>query len=188
MISSFLLKYPDVSVYCKYFWRGEFENAELLRHYDYILSQYSDELYENLARQFIAVESALFAVFPLSHRLASRKSVRIEELAEERFIMPRQGVGFYNLYMNTCRKAGFEPNVVAEGDVLLRVQLLRDEVGILLSAESSAIPDLAGNAVMIPIEGLEHKYTQAILWDKRRMFGRAAKLFKNYVLDYFKAK
>lgn len=187
MISSFLLKYPDASVQYRYFWRGEFENEELLRRYDYVLSQYSDALYENLARQFLAVESTFFAALPASHRLAGRKSIRIEELANERIIMPRQGTGFYPLYMNACRKAGFEPNIVAEGDVLLRVQLLRDGVGITFSAESSAVASLAGNAVMIPVKGLQSQYRQAIMWDKRRMFGRAARLFKDYVLDYYQS-
>lgn len=186
MVSSFMLSHPEITVCYQYFWRTDFEDEELLREFDYILSQLREGPFGNLTSHTLMVELAILAAVPCTHRLAGRKSIRMEELAEERFIMPRHGFG--PRYLNACRDAGFEPKVIAECDFLLRVQLLRDGVGITFSSENSDIASLAGNAVMIPIEGIEQQYSQAIFWDRRRKFGPAAKLFKDYAMEYFKYK
>ena len=52
-------------------------------------------------------------VLPLSHRLARRRSVRLADLAGERFIAPRsagRGVEYRAMIGRLCADAGFEPN------------------------------------------------------------------------------
>ena len=188
MMCDFMLTHSDIKIYFAYFHRNEFENEGLLRTFDYILSQFDSILYENLTSQLLRTELAFMAAVPCSHRLSERESIRMEELADEPLLMPRQGFGLYDRCLGACREAGFEPKVVAECDFVLRIQLLRDGVGIAFSSQNSSIADLAGNAVMIPIEGMEQLRTQAILWDKRRKFGPAAKLFKDYAVEYFNDK
>jgi DNA-binding transcriptional LysR family regulator len=58
----------------------------------------------------------LVAALPKSHKLAGRAEIRVGDLASERWIMlPRNsGLGFYDLVLEVCRKAGFSPVVAQE--------------------------------------------------------------------------
>lgn len=61
-------------------------------------------------------EYGLAAVLPVRHRLTRRKSVRIEDLAKESFIMFPfdEGTTLRPQIFSLCREAGFEPQVVME--------------------------------------------------------------------------
>lgn len=52
---------------------------------------------------------------PSSHRLAKRQSVS-HEVAHESFISLKAGYNFRDITDEYCRKAGFTPNIVCEGD------------------------------------------------------------------------
>jgi DNA-binding transcriptional LysR family regulator len=52
---------------------------------------------------------------PLEHRLAGRKSARITELAEERFIQLEHGYGLRQITDSLCAAAGFSPKIAFEG-------------------------------------------------------------------------
>ena len=58
----------------------------------------------------------LVAALPKSHALAAEPQVRVGDLASEKWIMlPRDsGLGFYDLVLEICRKAGFSPTVAQE--------------------------------------------------------------------------
>jgi DNA-binding transcriptional LysR family regulator len=64
----------------------------------------------------LLVEAAVLAV-GTGHRLASRRRpVRLDELRSETFALvdPRDGAGYNRAVAARCRKAGFEPRVVAD--------------------------------------------------------------------------
>ena len=64
----------------------------------------------------LLVEPAVLAV-GTSHRLASRRRpVRVEELRRETFALvdPRDGAGYNRAVVARCKRAGFEPRVVAD--------------------------------------------------------------------------
>ncbi len=58
----------------------------------------------------------LVVVIPRDHRLAKRRMIALEELAEEPFLLiPRYfAPGFYEQLMDHCRRAGFSPKTVQE--------------------------------------------------------------------------
>jgi DNA-binding transcriptional LysR family regulator len=61
-------------------------------------------------------QEPLVAALPKSHALAAAPSVKVADLASEKWIMlPRDsGLGFYDLVLEICRKAGFIPTVAQE--------------------------------------------------------------------------
>ncbi len=63
----------------------------------------------------LLMEPAVLAV-GTGHRLASRRSVRLEELGRETFALvdPRDGLGYNRGVLARCRQAGFEPRLVAD--------------------------------------------------------------------------
>jgi DNA-binding transcriptional LysR family regulator len=60
-------------------------------------------------------EQEIFLAVPESHRLAGRRSARIEELAEEAFVMLEPGYGLRKITDDRCAAAGFEPKIAFEG-------------------------------------------------------------------------
>lgn len=55
----------------------------------------------------------LLAALPSTHRLAKRRKVRVKELAGEAWVTlpPELGLGFHDLVLGVCLKAGFTPSV-----------------------------------------------------------------------------
>jgi LysR family hydrogen peroxide-inducible transcriptional activator len=79
-----------------------------------------------------------FIVMPENHRLAARKSVRIEELRSEPFLLMKEGHCFRESTLSLCRKSKVAPNVVFEsGQFATILALVSAGVGI------SAVPKMA---------------------------------------------
>jgi DNA-binding transcriptional LysR family regulator len=57
-------------------------------------------------------------VVPAGHRLAARRSVRIQDAAGEDFVALRQGYGSRQIADALCRAAGFTPHIGIEADAL----------------------------------------------------------------------
>jgi DNA-binding transcriptional LysR family regulator len=70
---------------------------------------------ESLALRVIGREPLMVAL-PRGHRLAREKQLRLQDLAEESFLLiPRHlGPGFYDQVVGLCAQAGFVPRVVQE--------------------------------------------------------------------------
>jgi DNA-binding transcriptional LysR family regulator len=66
--------------------------------------------------QQLLIEEDFVAALPAAHALASRRRVRLVELAGERFILfPRAlAAGLYDRVVSACQQAGFSPEVVQE--------------------------------------------------------------------------
>jgi DNA-binding transcriptional LysR family regulator len=63
------------------------------------------------------LDDPVFVALPRSHRFADRAAIRIEELNEEPFMFGRgNDCPDRELFMNVCRRAGFEPEVSLETD------------------------------------------------------------------------
>jgi DNA-binding transcriptional LysR family regulator len=60
-------------------------------------------------------EQEIFLAVPESHRLAGRRTARVEELAGEQFIMLEPGYGLRQITDDLCAAAGFEPGIAFEG-------------------------------------------------------------------------
>jgi len=59
---------------------------------------------------------ALFVLVPEGHRLATRHTISLKELAEERFIFLKSGYGLRRVTDKLCSRAGFKPRVTFEGE------------------------------------------------------------------------
>jgi LysR family transcriptional activator of glutamate synthase operon len=60
-------------------------------------------------------EQELIVVVPSTHRLASRKAVRLKDLADEEFIVLEHGYGLRQITDDLCAAAGFTPKIAFEG-------------------------------------------------------------------------
>lgn len=75
----------------------------------------------------------LAALLPVSHPLANRYSLCLEELKEEDFLLIRENTFLYNLSVNACKKAGFTPHILYSGHHLDNIiDLTAKNMGIAL--------------------------------------------------------
>jgi len=87
----------------------------------------------------IILREPLVLAIPESHPLATHSEVRVQELANEPFIMfqHNRGCGLYNQVIALCQRAGFIPRVIQEADEMqVMLGFVAAELGIALLSAS----------------------------------------------------
>jgi DNA-binding transcriptional LysR family regulator len=99
-------------------------------------------------RRHDLVEEPMIAMLPPDHRLAGRRSLRLEELADETWTIPSAS----GLVIRACREAGFEPRLAYESrDPLAIRALVAAGLAVTLTPRLLA-GDLHGVA-LVPLAG-----------------------------------
>ncbi len=94
------------------------------------------------ARRVELLEDPMFLALPREHRLARKRSLRLEELRGEAWVQTSASSPCARYVVRCCRAAGFEPEVAFESDDYQTVQgLVASGVGVAL------IPELALSVV-----------------------------------------
>jgi DNA-binding transcriptional LysR family regulator len=99
------------------------------------------------------IDDPLVAVLPAGHRLARRRAIRLDELADQEWVAAKRPNDFRALFDELCTEAGFEPRIAVEtSDPGVGLTLAQAGVGALL------IPALALHANPavrpLPIRGI----------------------------------
>ncbi len=85
---------------------------------------------------------SIFAVLPARHALARRKSIQLDELKDEPFLLLKEGHCFRESTIAACRKSHMTPNVVFEsGQFATILAMVAAGMGV------SAVPAMAVQAV-----------------------------------------
>ena len=89
------------------------------------------------------LDDPLFVALPAGHALARRRTLRLEELAEEDWMLGSQGTcPDTSIFLRSCQRAGFEPRIAFHSDDYQAIQgFVAAGMGV------SFIPDLALAAV-----------------------------------------
>ena len=112
------------------------------------------------------VSEPLVVVLPEGHPLAAAETVSPRALADEAFVLwPRMlGPDFFDRIIAYCRKHGFNPRIVAEGDdVETQLGLVAAETGISLQPAYYADLRRAGVAFR-PLEGDAPRVALQMTW------------------------
>ncbi|VBB09544.1 transcription regulator hth lysr [Lucifera butyrica] len=112
----------------------------------------------DIADEFVKIPytvDILAAIFPAKHPLAKCKTVSLEQLKEEDFLLLPERTRPYNLCHNACEQHGFQPRVAFTDhnlgnliDLVVRemgVALLMKKLAIYFSNPNIAIVDIAPN-------------------------------------------
>lgn len=132
--------------------------------------QRSDVMAQEVAvQEYLEIQrNGLGLVVPADHRLARLRSIKLNELANERWVViPHSTVSpGYGPLFSLCQKAGFEPHVVQEvHSITTLLNLVSVGVGIGLTVTGKGFsfpPSLA----VLEIEGVSHRTTFALTWVK----------------------
>ncbi len=117
----------------------------------------------------------LVALLPAGHELAGRKAIGMDALRAQPFILFEEGFALNKVILESCRRHGFEPMVVAQSSQIdFITELAAAGLGIALLprliAEQRAHPQL--RAVLLEEPGAE--WNLAMIWRKGGYLSHAA--------------
>lgn len=128
----------------------------------------------------------IFLAVPPKHRFAGRASLCLSDAANESFVSLKPGNSFRLLTDSLCRRAGFEPKVVFEGDEVVTVRgLVGAGLGVAL------LPALAWQDAAKPLPWRVHvtrpqcQRTIDLIWSESHYLSPSAELFRQFVIEYF---
>ena len=157
-----------------------------LSEFDLIVAEESEK-YRGFESLPLITEEILLAV-SAGHPLAAKKSVRMQELKDERFITMPKGSGLYNLTEAGCRTAGFAPNIVIESDdpFYLR-KYVGMNLGIALVPSFSWRDQFDRSVTLLPIEEMHLRRATRLYWKGGRC-PLAAEKFRDFLLEACRAE
>ncbi|WP_326568436.1 LysR family transcriptional regulator [Amycolatopsis rhabdoformis] len=137
----------------------------------------SDPVFETAV---LATQPILLSV-PAGHRLAGRSSVRMEELAEEEFVMLEPGYGLRRITDELCAEAGFSPRIAFEGQESDTVRgLVAAGLGVALLPHFE--PGAPAGVAEVEIEPGVGR-TIGVVWRRGEVVSRAVGVFREFVLE-----
>lgn len=138
---------------------------------------------ESFGCEYIVLQDEpLMLAVPRTSRLAGRKSIRMEELKEEKFVAMPSESSFRRVTDKLCEEAGFTPHIINE---CYRCQLINYLLGnnavafvSHVDVEVTCGSDLPGSSiVLIPIENAPYSVKDTVLWDPNRPMTQAGRAF-----------
>jgi DNA-binding transcriptional LysR family regulator len=126
----------------------------------------------------------LFVIVPAGHPLGNRKSIQLQELSNESFILLKRGYGLRTVTDDLFAEAGVSPRVTFEGEEVTTVAgLVAEGLGV------SLIPGIKGldksKICQIPVQWPKCQRVIGMAWIEGRYLSPASKQFKVFVKDYF---
>jgi DNA-binding transcriptional LysR family regulator len=133
----------------------------------------------------LITEPLLLAV-PPRHRLAARKSVRLEEVADEPFVAVRPGTALRTLTDGLCRAAGFEPRIAFEGDEVATLRgLVAAGLGVgLLPPQRVAAEEVTTATPHLRVRDPGSERELGLLWDPERPATPVVAAFRAFVVAH----
>lgn len=126
----------------------------------------------------------IYVVVAPGHRLASRESIALAELADEPLILLKPGYGMRRITDALCRQAGFTPRIAFEGEDTATVTGLATAglgVGFIPALAVTERPDARYLRVSEP----RCERIIALAWMEQRYLSAAATLFRDFTLAFF---
>jgi len=128
----------------------------------------------------------IVALLPVSHPLANRSSLTLNELRNESFILFPEGFILREVIMDGCIQRGFRPQVAFEGKDLDAIKgLVSAGLGVTLIPEVTLIDNLPRATVKVPVIDQSLKRSVGAIIPKERELLPTEKLFYAFVKDFF---
>jgi len=180
LLSSFRREYPHISFNLI----QHFSNSITKPDFDLCISSSNTILDGTNSIPLITEE--IFLAVPVEHPLANRSSIRLSEVANDDFISLKPGQSLREITDIFCRYAGFTPKVIFESDDPATVRgLIRAGQGISFIPAISWGGTTGSSISLLHIEEPKCERTLSISYTVERYLPQAARLFRQYTIDYF---
>ncbi len=128
--------------------------------------------------KFPVVRSEAVVLISSGHPLADRKTVRLEELKDENFVMISSDFMFYDLVMQKCREAGFAPAISFSSlhwEWLFSMVIENEAITIL--PYPLVEPYLTDSVRAIHISEPEIPWTLSVIYNRSSILSSSMRLF-----------
>ncbi len=146
------------------------------------------EHHANVTGEVLLTEE-LFAVVPPGHVLSEYKSLRLEQLKNESFVLFSEGFSLRTIVIDACQKAGFTPDISFEGQETDTIRgLVAAGMGVSLLPEQAMkdVPKL--QPVKIALSEPKVTRTIGLILRKNEKLPLVAEVFRRYLQDMFNCK
>jgi LysR family transcriptional regulator, transcription activator of glutamate synthase operon len=127
----------------------------------------------------------LVVVVSRQHRFASRASVTLEEVAQERLILTSPDEAPRRVVDRAFHAHGLEPQVSFEADdPMTLIGLASEGIAIGITGDNIARRN-ADRVVTVYVEGVEMRYSLALAWSERGPHTRAMATFLDFATVWF---
>lgn len=180
LLASFRKQYPHI-------------NFNLIQHFsnsvsptDFDLCIYSSALKLDNTNNIPLITEEIFLAVPTEHPLASRSSIKLNEVATDDFISLKRGKDLREITDIFCKYSGFTPNVIFESDDPATVRgLIRAGQGIAFIPAISWGGSTGSSMKLLHIEEPICERTISLTFTAERYLPKAARLFRQFTIDYF---
>ncbi|RKF23513.1 LysR family transcriptional regulator [Altericroceibacterium spongiae] len=136
---------------------------------------------EDFDSELVRSES-LVALLPDTHPLAARSSIRIEDLREMDFILFESSFSLHRIIYDVCRRAGFDPSVVAvSSQVDFVIELVATGLGVAFLPQMIAAQRLHGGVRAVLLEEEGTAWQMAMVWRRNAYLSEAAQAWLDLV-------
>lgn len=152
---------------------------------DLIVHSTRDKL--NSRNVITLLEEEILLAVPMEHPLAQKNKIRLEEVASEPFISLQKGKELCDITTSFCHSCGFEPNIILESDDPATIRgLIGAGLGIAFLPAITWQGTADSNLKLLSISNVACRRYINITWNDRRYSSHSVKLFRDYVVQFFK--
>lgn len=127
----------------------------------------------------------LFLIVPKNHPLSKRKSINLKQITGEALICFKKSYVLRNITDKLCKTAGFEPNILFEGEEVSTILgLVATGLGVAIIPLPKGLDQ--SKISKIKIDSPKSERTIKMCFVKDRYLSITNLLFKEFVIDYFK--
>jgi DNA-binding transcriptional LysR family regulator len=133
----------------------------------------------------VLLDEPVLVATPMDHPFAQRRSVTIEDLADEPFVIARKGQWQRHLLDRLFGQAGLTPRIVCESDEAAAIQeLIRAGLGIGFNPDFARRMMPEYPVAMIPVDHPDCRRTLSLLWSADATLSTAAELMRTAITGW----
>lgn len=185
-IKTFLELHPEIQLTHHVLRIDQLTSPSLKQDFSFVIAAKDDVPGPGWEGQLIKQDNPLMLAVYSSHPLAGRSSIRLSELAEERFIAIPREYCFRRCVDRIFEQAGISPNVILECEFALRPTMLEAQYGVLLITDAVKNTGFSPDTVFIPVTEPAVNNPWHIFKHRNSMQTRAASLFWDFMASYYR--
>lgn len=127
------------------------------------------------------------AILPANHPLANERSLRLDQLREDLFVLFPEGFVLRDIILHACQQIGFKPKVSFEGEDIDSIKgLVSAGLGVSLVPEVTLVDNLPRATVKIPVIEPDITRTIGVLISAERKLLPTEQLFYEFLQEFFR--
>lgn len=184
-ISAFREQYPKVNFKLSQWSYRELKDAVIKGDINMALLGPVPKNEPKLIEKILFTEN-IVALLPSKHRFAKERSITLNQLRDDSFVLFPEGFVLRDLIIEACGQFGFQPNVSFEGDDIDAIKgLVSAGLGISLVPEVTLFDNIPRGTVKVPVTEPAVRRSVGVIIPKDRNLLPTEELFYEFLRDFY---